>query len=732
MYRDLGQFRKALKYHQLDLDIAKEVGDEAGEGSAYSSIGIAHSSLGDFKRAIEYQQLNLEIAKKVGDRAAEGGAYCNIGVVYDSLGDFKRALEYHKKHLKIAEEVGDRAGEGIAYSNLGNAYKISGDLEKAIESHQLHLCIAKEVGDIAGEGGANANLGIVKNCLGKFGEAIKHHEEHLNIAKKVGDRAGEGIAYATLGNAYQSLGNFEKAMDYHQLDLRIAKEVGDIAGEGRAHCSLGKVLEALGDFPEAVKHYQSSVSLYEIIRHGLGSKDKWKINLRNHYQAPYTSLWTVLLKQNKTSEALLAAERGRGQALMDLMKSQYDLTTAGPGSVEQIGQISDLLSYISSPTVFIALDKNAVNFWVLQEGKDCIFLNKEVDPKYFKEDAMASVVSLNEDAYSKIGVLGSVQCENRSFDEPIDDTMPSQMFDRKISEPEDYDDNPLKLLYNLLISPIENLISGGDITFVPDGPLLLAPFAAFMDQNSTYLSEKATIRMIPTLTTLKVMAEFEFSDGHESKTGALLVGDPWVGRVRIKGKAPDQLPNAKKEVEKIGEILKTVPLTGKKATKAEVLSRLRSASLVHIAAHGKAETGEILLSPNPGPYRKPKEKDYLLTMDDVKNAKLNARLVVLSCCHSGRGEINYKAEGVVGIARAFLGAGARSVLASLWAIDDAATLKFMENFYKELVEVKQSASKSLNQAMKVMRESKTFKDVRLWAPFVLIGDDVSLDLGKTL
>lgn len=86
---------------------------------------------------------------------------------------------------------------------------------------------------------------------------------------------------------------------------------------------------------------------------------------------------------------------------------------------------------------------------------------------------------------------------------------------------------------------------------------------------------------------------------------------------------------------------------------------------------------------------------------------------------------------MVGIARAFLGAGARSVLASLWKIDDAATRKFMEIFYKQLVQEKQSASKSLNQAMKQMRESGDFNDVRLWAPFVLLGDDVTFDFDQT-
>ena len=122
----------------------------------------------------------------------------------------------------------------------------------------------------------------------------------------------------------------------------------------------------------------------------------------------------------------------------------------------------------------------------------------------------------------------------------------------------------------------------------------------------------------------------------------------------------------------------------------------------------------------------PTEKeDYILTIRDVLNVQLRAKLVVLSCCHSGRGEI--KAEGVVGIARAFMGAGARSVVVSLWAIDDEATLQFMKCFYQHLAEGKPT-SKSLNLAMKTLRESDKFHDIKYWAPFLLIGDDVTFDL----
>ena len=166
------------------------------------------------------------------------------------------------------------------------------------------------------------------------------------------------------------------------------------------------------------------------------------------------------------------------------------------------------------------------------------------------------------------------------------------------------------------------------------------------------------------------------------------------------------------------------------ATKDEVLKLLSTVDLVHIAAHCAMETGEPILALNPTlKTRQTEEKDFLLTMTDVLKAHLRARLVVLSCCRSAHGKI--KAEGVVGVARAFLGAVARSVLVSLWAIDDQATLfQFMEYFYKKLVKGER-VSEAFNEAMRCMRVSKTFKWVKHWAPFILIGDDGSLELNRT-
>ncbi len=172
-------------------------------------------------------------------------------------------------------------------------------------------------------------------------------------------------------------------------------------------------------------------------------------------------------------------------------------------------------------------------------------------------------------------------------------------------------------------------------------------------------------------------------------------------------------------------------LVGRQATKEEVLRKIQAVSLVHIAAHGNAERGEIALAPNSSVIGIPKKDDFMLTMKDIAEVGIRAKLVVLSCCHSARGKI-LTAEGVVRIARPFLGSGARSVLMALWAIDDEATKAFTEILNKCMIHEKMSISEALHQSVKKMRESPEYKDVKYWAPFVLLGDDITLDVNELI
>ena len=567
------------------------------------------------------------------------------------------------------------------------------------------------MGDRAGEGRAYANLGNVQRELGDIKHAIEYHQKHLDIAKEVGDRAGQGRACGDLGNAYYAINDFKQAVENHKQYHGISKEVGERAEEGRACYLLGRDFEFSGSLCDALYYYRSSVKLFDKTRALLQPEDVWKISLREGYRVAYTALVRTLLRNGESNAALCAAEQGRAQAMIDFLKSKYGVL--GETSVEVQSYI---LSDLSMQTAFLALDGNTINFWFLRRKRGVHFIQKEIEHGSPHDDP---TTLLMETAFKEIEAGVGVRCENRSLDKESDDLSSNRGADEKKRQSYTCTNNSLRCLYDVIIGPIADLLEGDELIIVPDGPLCRAPFAA--------LSETIRIRTAPSLTSLKLITDSP-KDYH-NKTGALLVGDSCLEEVINQwGKTIySQLPHAREEVEMIAELLKTTPLTARNATKGEVLKRMASVALVHIAAHGRAETGEIALAPNPGRKSKcPEEEDYILKMSDVRAVRLRARLVVLSCCHSGRGEI--KSEGVVGIARAFLAAGARSVLVSLWAVDDEATMLFMRRFYQQLADGT-SASLALHRSMKSLRESEQFGAAKYWAPFVLIGDDVKLVIG---
>ena len=653
------------------------------------------------QKEIEFSQLSLSIAKKSGNKDSEGSAYNILGLVYHDLGDLQKAIKFFQlslDSLSIAKKTGNKDFEGTVYINLGAAYRDLGDFQKATEFTRLSLSIAKKSGNKPAEGTAYNNLAVVQRDLGDLQKAVEFLRLSLSIARKTGDKISEGTACNNLGLVYHDLRDFEKAIELYQLSLRIARKTGK--SEGTAYNNLACSFFNLGGVIKAEECAKSSIKLVEEMRDLLPGKDEWKINLRNEYDTSYTLLRTIQSQQGRTLEALSTAEAGRAQALMDLMESRYCVRESiRPSSEQQMELIMTISGLVSSPTIFVAEDKKLVSLWLLLKEQRCLFIQKEIS---------VDLTSLIQETYQKIVVKFDVSGKDRSRDEP-----------------EDEESVALKTLYDVFIAPFSHLIKGDELIIVPDRSSFLIPYVALVDQNSRYLSETMRIRLAPSLRSLRLLAEYP-EDRH-STSGALLVGNPWVETVRIEGDKFKPLPGAEKEVQMIGQILNIQPLTGRNATKDQVLRRLKSVSLVHIAAHGCPENGEIILSPNLADAKRPKEEDFRLTMRDVLDAQLRAKLVVLSCCFSARGKI--KAEGVVGIARAFLGAGARSVIASLWALDDEETLEFMRHFYQHLV-AGQSASKSLHHAMERIRETQKFKAVKYWAPFVLIGDDVTMKFGQ--
>ena len=707
-YDSLGDYRKSIEYNEKALKIAIEIGDRRGEGGAYGNLGNAYDSLCDYRRAIEYNQKALKIAIEIGDRRGEGDTYGNLGNAYDSLGDYRKAVEHHEKRLKIAKEIGDRRGEGGAYGNLGNAYDSLGDYRKAIEYNEKALKIAKEIGDRRGEGGAYGNLGNAYDSLGDYRKGIEHHEKRLKIAKEIGDRRGEGGAYGNLGNAYDKLCDFQKALEYHEKQLKIAIEIGDRAGEREAYYNFGNAYSSLEQFEIAVDYFVSAVDAFISMRSLLKYEDNWKAKFREQHETTYTALWRSLLRIEKIDEALFAAEQGRSQTLSDNLLIQFKLPAfllAAPAGTKET--ISSLVTDLSTPTIFLAIEGLTIYIWFLSRENKIVFRKGRLEGDRTAKDP---ILGLLQPSLHKIGAEVSVRSDDRTFGLSME-ARSEEVGKLPLSSLH----NPFKPFYDAVIDPIADMLGPQDdeLVIVPDGALFFTPWAAVI--------ESPRIRTVPSLKSYKLI--LSVPEGHHKKTGALLVGNPCLKELK---KPLNDLPGAQEEVETIASIFNTRPLTGRHATKAEVMKRMSSVGLIHIAAHGDLRTGEIALSPNPGWTSKfPQRKDYILKMSDVQAANLRARLVVLSYSNSGRGRI-LKGEGVVGIARAFLSAGARSVLVALWAIDDEATMVFMKSFYQHLREGK-TASAAVQQSMKCLRESEQFSEMKYWAPFQLIGDDVKIE-----
>ena len=666
---------------------------------------------------------NIKI--QIGDKKGEASSLGNLGSVFQSVGQYDKAKEYLEKALAIRIQIGDKEGEASSLGNLGSVFRSVGQYDKAKEYLEKALAIRIQIGNKEGEASSLGNLGSVFQSLGQYDRAIKYLEKALSIRIQIGDKGGEAADWGNLAVLYLSIGEFFAAEDYSERALSIARDIKDLQKEFVILCHLTVVKLCQCKVEEAFNCLFLSVSKSESLRSFLRNNDDFKVSSADARDFPYRNLSAFFCFGGNPNHGLYVLELARARALADLMSSQYSVQnqiSADPQSWTGIQNVMKKES--NSSCLYISYHDSFFFFWILKTSGIIHFRRITLDEKVVGAGLVGKLDDFFAECFRSLGVLGDQECEDRSLND-IESLAAPRLIEENGEEIQNCEAN-LSLYYRMLISPVVDLLEEPEIIVVPDRSLNQVPFAALTDERGRYLSETFRIRIVPSLTTLKLIQDSP-ADYH-SQMGALIVGNPEVGTVYYKGKviSVSRLHCAGKEAVMIGQLLDIQPLLGHNATKQVVLERLHSVSLIHFAAHGNAERGEIALSPVRPCNRIPEEEDYLLTMSDIAQVQLRAKLVVLSCCHSGRGQI--RTEGVIGIARTFLGSGARSVLVALWAISDTATEQLMCRFYEHLVRG-ESASESLHQAMKWMR-SNGFKMVSDWAPFMLIGDNVTFEFAK--
>ena len=261
----LGEYDRALLYHEQSLAILRAIGDRAGEGVTLNNISQIYRARGDYATALTFLEQSLAIQRAIGDRAGEGRTLNNISQIYQAHGDYATALTFLEQSLAIRREIGDRTGEGATFNNMATAAYARGDYATALTFLAQSLAIRREIGDRAGEGTTLNNISQIYHARGDYATALTYLEQSLTIQRAIGDRAGEGTTLNNISQIYDARGDYATALTYLEQSLAIRREIGDRAGEGATLNNMATAAYARSDTATALTYLEQSLAIQRAI-----------------------------------------------------------------------------------------------------------------------------------------------------------------------------------------------------------------------------------------------------------------------------------------------------------------------------------------------------------------------------------------------------------------------------------------------------------------------------------
>jgi CHAT domain-containing protein len=293
----------------------------------------------------------------------------------------------------------------------------------------------------------------------------------------------------------------------------------------------------------------------------------------------------------------------------------------------------------------------------------------------------------------------------------------------------------LKELYQALIAPVEAALEGAEeLLIVPHKELFEVPWAALTDADGRYLIERHVIRIAPSLRVARQLADKMQEHGSEKAGHAVVVGNPWPN-------SSGRLEYAEREAQSVARMLREKRFQVDlhvtiDATKRRVGHNLKGVGWAHFSCHADKDTQSLLLA-TPHVRRMGADEWARMKNLSMKDVETEVKMgvgstAVLSACNTGRGEI--KAEGVVGLARGFLSAGAAATVVSLWSVDDGSTASLMEHMYTQIAQgntVPQALRSSMLRLARCNPADglpEEWKRPYHWAGFVVVGATTRLPL----
>jgi len=524
---------------------------------------------------------------------------------------------------------------------------------------------------------------------------------------------------------------------YLRQALVVVRDADDRLGEGGMLYVIGKVLQQTprpGDreLSEAVAYFDSASAVFATIRHRAGG-DANAISLgelsnsRQNYEQ-WALAWLARGRSvgaNVAARAALAAtERGRAQALLNLLqRAEVDSSRAQRSLAAEADSLLAPLRASRTAALSYLVSGDTVVAWLVTRAGDV-----RVPRVPVRSDTLAALVAQLRTTLGADSARGRMArgADGNSFEQ---DTKRAAGLGLGLGLTDRDTEKALERLAAILLPPdlTQHVAASSELVIVPQGMLALVPFAALpTGARREPLGSRFALRYAPSFASLTV-GDQGVTLASSRSVIPLVVGDPtmpWVRGVTGDSTRLRPLPAAGEEGQWVASRLRTQALSGVAGSETVVRRRLPTASIIHLATHGLAFGSEARVRDSYVALAPDSLNDGLLTMGELlddPSLQLSADLVVLSACQTGLGDLK-QAEGTVGLQRAFLAKGARTVLVSLWSVDDEATRLLMQRFYTHwLGAVKLTKSEALRRAQDDVRRTKGFEHPRYWAAFQLVG-----------
>jgi len=776
-YWVIGEERQALDSLNLALNIRKEIPDQLGVAYTLQTIGIVYSSMGDPQKALDSYAQVLPIWRAQNNKEGEAYALNNIGFIYATLGDSRKALDHYNRALEIWRSLKSQAGEAMTSNNVGLAYAAMHQPAQALAQYQRAIAAFETLNDRRSQSYALQNIGDAQADLGDQRLALEYYEKSLQLKRAIGDRPGESYTLHNLGDTHRALGDLEKAAAYYRDALALRQATGDRAGEALTRAALARIYRDRGDLNAARGEIETALQQIEGLRTSLispGLRVSYFASRRSYYDL-YIDL---LMRLGYSALALQASERARARSLLDTLgEARADIRQGVDGALlererslhgsinaeaQRLAQLEsaphsrkrldDLISRYEDAQASIRAASPHYAALTQPEPLALDAIRKQV----LDDDTLLLEFSLGQE-HSYGWVAGTASL--RGFQLPAAgdiEKLARRLYEVLLARNRHSNAETLEQrrgrvarmdveferlaasLSKILLGPAAAEIRGKRrLLIVCGGALQYVPFAALPEPRAGVpLIANHEIVSLPSASVLAVLRAELAGRAKPGGTLAILADPVYEARdprIAVASSQPavstefTRLRFSRQEADGIAALApgrKNLEALDFDANRALVQSgRLAGYDYVHFATHAVVdsehpELSGIVLSLVD---RRGHSEDGFLRMLDIYNLKLNAGLVTLSACRTALGK-DIAGEGLVGLTRGFLYAGASRVVATLWSVEDKATAELMRRFYSGILQGKLSPAAALRAAQLAMWHDKQWSSPYYWGAFTLQGE----------